>query len=274
MKLTELPYSIFHSLRLLVKPVNKLENIKAEQIPVIVSLTTIPSRIKTLHITIRSLLTQDALPEKNVLWLHESYRFKIPSQNKKLCKTCFEIQFSPYTFSHRKLIHSLEAYPNKIIITCDDDLIYHPNNLRLLYKEHLKNPKVIIGNRCRQISYNTEGKVIPYLKWPFTNGKYKDIRLLMPVGAFCVLYPPNVLDDRVLDVDLFNKLSPKSDDLWFKTMAMLNKTLSIPSENPPPDPIPIIATQSVALKKINNKQDYKRVQWEQITAYFNLKSES
>lgn len=274
MKLSEIPNSLYNSIKLIYKPLKAFNQSTKERIPVIVSLTTIPSRVRTLHITIRSLLNQDVLPEKIILWLNDNYKSNIPPKLEKLLGSTFEIRFSPHTFSHRKLIHSLENFPNKIIITCDDDLIYHPSSLKLLYQEHLKNPNVVIGNRCRRITYDTNKNPLPYLQWPFPVETMADEKLLMPVGAFLVLYPPNVLDKRFNNLKLINELSPKSDDLWFKTTALLNNTLSIQAENRPPDPIPIIATQSVSLKSVNNKLDYKRVQWEQITAYFNLTFEN
>ncbi len=272
MKLKELPKSIKSSVVLSLKSKEELESIDKKRIPVIVSLTTIPSRIRTLHITIRSLLNQDTLPEKIVLWLNSSYKNKVPKKLQILVGDIFEIRFSDYTFSHRKLIHSLEAFNDKIIVTVDDDLIYHREFLKLLYIEHLKNPNVVVGNRCREISYTEKGEVLPYLKWPFLhneNSSYNK-KLLMPVGAFGVIYPAKILNDKVQDISLFNKLSPKSDDLWFKTMALLNNNLSVQAEHRAPDPIPIIATQGVSLKKTNNKLDYKRVQWQQITKHFNL----
>ncbi|MGJ5642186.1 glycosyltransferase family A protein [Formosa sp. S-31] len=274
MKLTEIPSSIFKSIKLTLKPVKAFNEGTKERIPVFVSLTTIPSRIKTLHITIRSLLNQNVLPEKIILWLNNSFINNIPPQLEKLIGSTFEIKFSPYTFSHRKLIHSIENFPDKIIITCDDDLIYHPNSLHQLYHEHLKNPEVIIGNRCRKMSFDNNGKPLPYLQWPFIEKTTPGEKLLMPVGAFLVLYPPNVLDKRFNDVELINKLSPKSDDLWFKTTALLNNTLSITPEKVAPEPVPIIGSQKISLKSVNNKLDYKRVQWEQIIKYFNFKFEN
>ncbi|TYA65966.1 glycosyltransferase [Seonamhaeicola marinus] len=274
MKLKEIPPSLYHSLRLSLKSKKAFNEDTKQRIPVIVSLTTIPSRIKALHITIRSLLNQEVLPEKIVLWLNDSYQNNIPVNLQKLLGDTFEIRFSPYTFSHRKLIHSIENFPNRIIITCDDDLIYHPESLKELYQEHLKNPNVIIGNRCRRITFDSNNNPLPYLQWPFAKKTFPGEKLLMPVGAFLVLYPPNSLDKRFNDIELINKLSPKSDDLWFKTTALLNDTLSIQAEKEPPKPWPIIGSQSVSLKSVNNKLDYKRVQWEQIIEYFNFKFES
>ncbi len=271
MKLKELPISFYHSLKLVNRSAGAFKEDSKERLPVIVSLTTIPSRIGTLHITIRSLLNQNVLPKKIVLWLNHSYKNKVPRKLKALESSTFEIRFSPHTFSHRKLMHSLETFPDDIIITCDDDLIYHPDSLKLLYEEHLRRPHVIIGNRCRCISYDDHKNPLPYLQWPFFEEYMShNPKLLMPVGAFLVLYPPHALDKRFNDVELIQKISPKSDDLWFKTMALLKGTISVQTDTIKPDPIPIIGTQKVSLKSVNNKLDYKRLQWEQITAHFGL----
>ncbi|MEP5132862.1 MAG: hypothetical protein ABJQ64_09860, partial [Nonlabens ulvanivorans] len=64
------------------------------------------------------------------------------------------------------------------------------------------------------------------------------------------------------------KISPRSDDLWFKTMTILNHKKSVASIIPAPEPIPIWGTQKVALKKTNNNLDQKRVQWEQIENHY------
>ncbi|MEM9001782.1 MAG: glycosyltransferase family A protein [Bacteroidota bacterium] len=268
MKLAEIPRSFFQSVKLLAQSPERLQKKANGTLPIIVTLTTIPSRIGTLPITIRSLLAQDRAPEKIVLWLNEEFRDKLPRALAKLQGNVFEIRFSPYQFSHRKLMHSLTMFPDKILVTCDDDLIYHPSALRLTYEQHLKHPDVVIGNRCREISYDGEGRVLPYLKWPFVTKALKNERLLMPVGAFLVLYPPNILSEMATDVALFTKISPKSDDLWFKTCTLLNNKLSISSDSPPPEPIPIFGTQRVALKHTNNTKDHKRKQWEDIAAYF------
>lgn len=240
------------------------------KIPVIVSLTTIPSRLKTLPITIKSLLDQDCTPEKIVLWVNSDLRGQLPRRLTKLEGGVFEIRYSPYTFSHRKLIHSLEEFPEKVIITCDDDLIYHPSALRLTYAQHEQHPDKVIGNRCREITYDDKADVLPYLQWPFVKTARKNKKLLMPVGAFMVLYPPRILDTRVADVALFIELAPKSDDLWFKACTLLNHKLSVVSQDPPPEPLPIMGTQKFALKHENTKGDRNRKQWEDLVAHFNF----
>ena len=62
MKLKEYPQSFFNTLRLLLIPVSKL-NDKSNSVPVIVSLTTIESRLGKVHITLRSVMSQSVKPE-------------------------------------------------------------------------------------------------------------------------------------------------------------------------------------------------------------------
>lgn len=267
MKLSEIPTSFISSLKMKSKGKNALRARQSDQIPVIVTLTTIPSRISTLHLTIRSLILQDAQPEKIVLWLNDDFKGKVPQSLSKLEGDIFEIRFSAYLFSHRKLIHSLEAFPDKILVTSDDDLIYPAETLGNLYKSHLLQSGSVVAHKCREITYEN-GKALPYLQWPFTREPLRNDLLLMPVGAFLVLYPPGILNSSATDIDLFTKISPRSDDLWFKTMTILNYKKSVVSKIPAPEPIPIWGTQKIALKKTNNGLDQKRVQWEQIENHY------
>ena len=74
----ELPISILKTIQLMSIPLGRLKRAKRAQIPVIVSLTSIPSRLGTLHLVIRSLLVQDKLPKKILLWLNKELKNKLP----------------------------------------------------------------------------------------------------------------------------------------------------------------------------------------------------
>jgi len=241
-----------------------------EKVPVIISLTSIPSRLNTLHLTIRSLLNQDARPKKIVLWLHHSLKNKIPKKLTTLENTLFEIIYSDLNCSHRKLIHSLKFYPNDIIITCDDDMMYRADWLRLLYKEHQKNPNKVIANQTRYIRYTENGELLSYKNWVFEDHlKFKESAVI-PIGAEGVLYPPNTLSEKVIDVQLFLELAPKADDLWFKAMALLKGTNSMQAKNKAKTPIPIIGSQKQSLKKSNIGEEKNKTQWLALTNYFNI----
>ncbi len=266
----ELGPSLFHSLRLLFVPTSRLLTFKSEPLPVIVSLTSIPSRIKTLHIVIRSLLRQDHTPKKIVLWLNDDLRNKLPHNLVSLQSALFEICFSNLTSSHRKLIHSLEKYPNDIILTCDDDMIYRKNWLRMLYDEHLKNPDDIIGNCTVTIKHDAKGNPLPFKLWRYPDENEFNPRAIVAIGAWGILYPPNTMSEQVMDYDLFTRLAPTADDLWFKAMALVNGTLTSQAETTPKEPIPIIGSQKVALKKDNITQEKNTAIWEDLNDHFNL----
>ncbi len=269
MKLKEIPSSLYHSLRLLSKSAKGLKKRKKETIPIIVSLTSIPSRLRTLEIVIRSILNQDISPKKIVLWLNNDLKKSIPNRLQKLMGDIFEIRFSELNCSHRKLIHSLEVFPDEIIVTCDDDLIYDQQWLSLMYTEHLKHPDRIIAFYTRYIVYQN-GILQPYKKWVYNSEVPRDSKFVIPVGSSGVLYPPNKLNKKVTDEHLFMQLAPKADDLWFKAMSLLNGTVCYQPVQICKEPIPIMGTQFISLKKDNVKGDKNRTQWLALTEYFKL----
>src|SRR5690554_7100194 len=119
-------------------------------VPIVVSLTSIPSRLGTIHLTIRSLLAQSVVPKKIILWLHEDLKNKLPKTLSGLQSDCFEINYVRLTCSHRKLIHSIKKYPDSIIVTSDDDLMYEETWLERLYATHEKHPEDIIAHRSEE----------------------------------------------------------------------------------------------------------------------------
>ena len=274
MKLKEIPLSIYTSIKLSSLSVKSIISGSKEEIPVIVSLTSIPERLQTLHLTIRSILNQDVRPKKIILWLHESLKNKIPNKLSVLESDLFQIMYSDLTCSHRKLIHSLDLFPKDIIITCDDDMMYYSNWLQLLYKEHKVHPKDIIGNQTRYIRYTKEGEIQPYKNWIYDNGITYNKSAVIPIGAEGVLYPPKKLSDTTTNSKLFLALAPKADDLWFKAMALLNGTNSILAKNRAETPIPILGSQKYSLKKSNIGGDKNRDQWLALTQHFNIKPET
>lgn len=270
MKVKEIPVSLFNQARLALQSQKSFEMGK-ESIPVVVSLASIPSRLGIVHITIRSIFDQSVLPEKIILWLHKDLKESIPKKLSELTGERFSIKFTSYYSSHRKLVEPLQIYPNKVIITCDDDMMYQKNWLSNLYKAHLEKPDCIFGNQTRCISYNEENELLPYKNWSSGTDSCPNPKAILPIGAGGTLYPPNSLDDRVLNQELFLKLTPKADDLWFKAMSLLKGTLSVKSTYPTKEPIPIWGSQKVSLKKSNIEGDKNRTQWLALTDYFKLK---
>ncbi|MBU2997862.1 zinc-binding alcohol dehydrogenase [Cellulophaga baltica] len=271
MKVKQIPKSIYQSLKLSLLSNTKC-NDNSNTLPVIVSLTTIPTRLSIVHLSVKSILAQKHKPKKIVLWLHESNKGAVPQKLKDLEGNLFEICFTPLDSPHVKLVPSLLKFPSEIIVTCDDDLLYQKNWLYLLYQEHLKNPNKIITNQSRIISYDDNGVLLPYKKWPTSYDHIIKTTALLPIGSAGTLYPVNSLSTTVTDIELMNKLTPKADDLWFKAMSLLAKTDSILAEKRAKGAIPIMGSQKQSLKKTNIGQDKNRAQWLNVIKYFNLKT--
>lgn len=270
MKLKEYPLSIAAAWRLNRYDTESLVTPAENPVPVIVSLTSIPSRLATIHLTIRSLLAQTAKPEKIVLWLNETLEGSVPRTLQRLIGEVFEIRYSELTCSHRKLIHSLQSFPESTIVTCDDDVMYAPGWLEKLYADHCRYPNKIIAHECREIAYDETGKLKPYKQWPTISVSGVSGARLMPIGYGGVLYPAQSLMEDVCNTELFMRLAPRADDLWFKAMSYLKGTMVRRCSESERKPVPIIGSQRIALLKSNVRLDVNREQWQAICAHYGI----
>lgn len=197
-----------------------------EEERVIVSLTSYPPRIKHILPTIRSLLTQKRKPYKVILWLAlEEFIHKredLPQELVALESDNFEIKWCHNLLSYKKLIPALQEYPTDIIVTADDDIIYSDNWLSVLYETHCKYPEDIICHRVTKIVKDDKDRwaTIPG-GWNYYNeGCY----LNKLCGGGGTLYPVKALYGEICSKEIFMRLAPSSDDIWFWLMAVMNGT--------------------------------------------------
>jgi len=268
MKLKEIPLSLYSELYLKSLNPDKLKEVKSNKSDIIVSFTSIPSRLKKVHITVRSLLIQELQPKKIILWLHESDKKYVPKSLLKLEGPIFNIKYVPLNCPHIKLVYALEQFPLNCIVTCDDDFIYDKKWLSRLSEEHQKHPKNIIALKVRQIQFDKNKKLLPYRSWVLSD--LKKNKSILAIGSEGVLYPPNAFSTVAINHELFLKLAPKADDLWFKAMAILNDTEITLAQNPPREPIPVFGTQEISLKKTNVGLNQNVKQMENLIEYFKL----
>lgn len=188
-----------------------------ETADVVVSLTSYGRRVSSnvVFYTLVSLLRQKVQPQKIILWLakDEWKEDIIPIKIKDLCKKGVDICLCDDIRSYKKLIPSLEAYPESTIITFDDDVIYSKDTIETLIKVHDKYPGDIICLHAAKVIIS-DGIPKDYIMW-------KDIQindsgyLIFPIGEGGVLYPKGCLHEDVLKKDLFMRLAPLADDVWF-----------------------------------------------------------
>lgn len=193
---------------------------------VIVSLTTYGNKIDQCYLAVESLLHQTLPPNKIILWL-DSEKFQdensIPLSLRKQIKRGLEISLVKDVRSHTKLVPALKQYPEAIIITIDDDIIYPIDFVERLVRSYQRDPTKIYFYRGHRMTFKNGNYFSPepYLNW-VKKGAKGDSILNVPTGVLGVLYPPHCMHPDVTDETKFLKLCPYADDIWFKVMSLLN----------------------------------------------------
>lgn len=194
---------------------------------VVISLTSYGRRVrKTVPYTIYYLFMQKLMPSRIILWLDKEKwnEENLPSKLKFLCKHGLEIEFCEDIRSYTKLIYTLKLCPNSKIVTVDDDIIYSRNLLCELVYFNNQNPKKIISLRFHKPSWDEFGKSLtPYNQWNNSKLELGGIQLF-PTGVGGVLYPPDCFTEEVFNRNVFAKICPYADDVWFWAMEILKGT--------------------------------------------------
>ena len=191
----------------------------------IVSLTSFPGRINTVHHTIETLLRQTVRPDRLILWLSDSqFQNKendLPNELLKLKEFGLEILWCEDLKSYKKLVPALKMFPNDIIVTADDDMYYQKDWLQSLYEKYLENPNNIYTRRACRIE--KRGDYLCILPHYLDNNKKIDFSNQLMGGAGTI-YPPHSLHQDIFDTDKILNLIPTFDDIYFWAMAVLKGT--------------------------------------------------
>lgn len=209
----------------LTKTKNKgLTKIK-RQPELVVSLTTFPAREEFAAQTIETILSQSLLPDRIVIWLSEDECGGkiIPHKLSQFEKKGVEFRFTKYCLrSYQKLIFTLLEFPDSIIITVDDDVIYQEDMIEKLFLNYILHPDVISCHRAHLIKIDKDGNVLPYKEWKMRISDHNPSFLHLATGVGGVLYPPYCLFPDIVDIEKIKNLAPTCDDLWFWGMEVLN----------------------------------------------------
>lgn len=201
---------------------------------VVVSMTSFPAAIPYAVKAVGYILRGSVLPDKIVLYLTFSQFGDggIPQELQQMAadNPIFEIRnYDRDIRSYRKLIPALRDFPDAVIVTVDDDVAYHKNMLRDLLRLHEQMPDAVLAHRAKLMKPG-----LPYRKWSkyrwysFLGKKiHRDYRSIQ-TGVGGVLYPPHSLKEEMLDVEMFTKLAPTTDDIWFWAAAVANGTYVVP----------------------------------------------
>ncbi len=231
------------------------ENKNSKQ-ELIISLTSYPARIKTIHKVIESLLNQTKKADKVILWLapeqFENKEKDLPQDLLALTKQGLIIDWYHDIRSYKKLIPTLRKYPDAIIVTADDDNLYKSTWLEQLYNSYLSYPNDIHCHRVTKILCHSQFDAIAGGKEYWDSPSY----LNKLVGMGGVLYPPHCFYKDILDENLIFSLAPTNDDLWFWLQAVLNNVKIRVISSPIIESHLIEETQETALCLINDAGEH------------------
>lgn len=188
----------------------------------IVSLTSYPARFKSLHLTIKCLLTQTVAPDKVILWLAHQDRTELTEEILCLENEGLQILFCDDIKSYKKIIPTLHLEPEAFVVTADDDLYYTESWLEELTVSYAGDNKEVICHRAHKIMMDDTCSLLPYIEWEMETKSNEASSLIFPTSGAGALYPPNVFHPYVLADEIFMDGCPRADDVWLYWMVRLS----------------------------------------------------
>ena len=200
-----------------------------EEADYVVSLTTYPARVGNVWRVIEMAANQRGIKEKYAICLYliksEFEGVDLPAKIKELQARGLTVKFNEENLKcHNKYFYAFKDYPEKTVITIDDDLQYNHHTISGLIKKNKEYPDCIIYNRGNRILKNE-----PYNNWPFVENLTCPQHDVFPTGVGGVLYPPHCCNEFVTDMGVIKKTWLRADDLWLNFMSRLNHTKVVQS---------------------------------------------
>lgn len=220
---------------------------------VIVSLTSFPARIEDVWIVIECLFRQSFKADKIILWLSKPQFEGVELPEKLLAQQerGLEIIFVDDDLrSHKKYLYAFEQFPNDYIITVDDDLYYDENLLSNLVNLKRRYPESVVTNRAHELSFDKNGKILPYHNWSHNSISSKPSFTIVQTGGFGTLYTKQDVDESYNDLDTIKEHIPFADDLWLKVQTLLASKKVVTNKKYNKDPLSIKKSQ---LEKLVNR---------------------
>ncbi len=202
---------------------------------VIVSLASYPPKYDVLPYALKTLANQTVKPDKIILNL---YKHENTAKDKqKIIKILKDNNLEGVITvnwieerirSYAKLIPTLKAYPDDIIITADDDWEYSPNFVKDLLEKHKQFPDCIIANCCKRFGNMCPVLNNKYLQYPPIN---TPIDLAYIFSGFGMLCKKSFFTEKIFNAELFMKEFSTTDDIWYTFCACLSGTKIVALHN-------------------------------------------
>ncbi len=221
---------------------------------IIVSLTSYPPRIDSVHKVVESLYRQSVPADAIVLYLSldefPQAAASLPGKLKSLIgQGGFRVAWVHGNLkSHKKYYYALQEYKDAVVITVDDDKIYAKTMIADLINSYKRFPSAVSARRVRIILKSVDSLEL-YSKWE--REKYLEEYIDVPrmdlcaIGVGGICYPPALVNENWFDKELLMKTSDEHDDLWLKYNEIISS-------------IPVVYTRSAQEDiTIDNSQIYR-----------------
>ncbi len=198
---------------------------------IVVTLTTIRSRLPYVPKVVESLLAQTLRPvridlniSQDPYLLDEGIAEDDPVLIELQRSPLLRVQWVPNTGPYRKIWPFLDTHfsqdfaQDRLFITVDDDTLYPDYFIQRLYESYLLHG-CVIAFRGRHIELNEKG-VAPYEHW--TWGKDQPSLSNLPTGKDGILYSTKFFTRDFLNMKEAKRMAPTADDLWIKWHCALN----------------------------------------------------
>lgn len=192
---------------------------------IIVSFTSYPPRIDSVHKVVESLCHQTVPADEIILYLSldefPEMLAGLPERLKNLIgQGGFRVAWVQGNLkSHKKYYYVLQEYKDAVVITVDDDKIYAKTMISDLVNSYKRFPRAVSAREVR-IMLKKKATLEPYSKWEKGESleEYIDIpRMdLCAIGAGGICYSPSLVNKDWFNGEIITKIAPDCDDLWMK----------------------------------------------------------
>lgn len=189
--------------------------------PVVVSLTSYGSRIRTVHLAVESMARGTVRPRRLILWLEDpAVVADPPAPLARLVRRGLEIRATEDWGPHKKYYPYVcsEARHELPLVIADDDVLYGETWLEELLAVHERHPGDVVAHRAHRMRVQA-GRIQPYATW--VPGAPAGASLqTFATGTSGVLYPPRLLDALREAGTGFTACAPRADDVWLHAVAL------------------------------------------------------
>lgn len=184
---------------------------------IIVSLTSFGSRLESVHLSILSVMDQTVPPDFVVLYLDsETSASELPHSLRELEERGLKIIRGVENIrGHKKYLYAMQNYPDRIIFTIDDDLIYPKDSIESVLESSKRYPGCVVARRVHRVNLTNDGMMDRYTRWvyEYKGPKQKSNDFFLTSGGG-TLFPPHSIERKALSIKDIRENALSADDVW------------------------------------------------------------